>query len=74
MKKPSKESVLGFVSATQTGRDRYEVAQTARRTVKTFSITPQQAALYGKITEENGFSMEAALKRLEQSKASKASN
>jgi len=72
MKKPSKESVLGFVPATHVGRDRVEVVQPATRKVESFALTPKQAALYGKITEENGFSMEASLKRLEQSKASKA--
>lgn len=73
MKKPSKDSILGFASQPRPGHDRRDASQPSPTRANSFSLTAKQTELYGKITEENGFSMEASLKRLEQSQAGKAS-
>lgn len=74
MKKPMKELTLGFATALPQTQEAHAGVRPAQSKIETFALTQQQTAVYGNLTEANGFSMEAALQRLEASKARKAAS
>ncbi|PKV44441.1 hypothetical protein CLU92_1781 [Janthinobacterium sp. 61] len=72
MKQREKISVMRFAQADR-GEARGPSKRSATSSVKSFVLSSQQQALYGKITEENGFSMDAELERLQRAKPIKTS-